>query len=62
MKIVGIDALASAHVDYLLLLAWNFEREIRRRCEAAQYRGSFIIPVPEATIVSPTLSHEGNHP
>ena len=51
MEIVGIDSLKSAKVDCLLLLAWNFEKEIRRRCEAAGYRGQFLVPVPEARLV-----------
>mgnify|MGYP001604193975 CR=1 FL=1 len=51
MKVVGIDALMGAKVDVLLLLAWNFEREIRARCRAAGYAGRFIVPVPEARLV-----------
>ena len=50
MKIVGIDALKTAKVDCLLLLAWNFESEIRRRCRDAGYEGQFLIPVPEARL------------
>ena len=46
MKIVGIDALKTAKVDCLLLLAWNFEKEIRRRCQAAGYEGEFLLPGP----------------
>ena len=52
MEIVGIEALKSAKVDCLLLLAWNFEKEIRRRCQAAGYAGQFLVPVPEARVVS----------
>lgn len=52
MKIVGIDALKTAKVDCLLLLAWNFEKEIRRRCAAAGYKGDFLVPVPEARVVA----------
>ncbi|MBI3289652.1 MAG: methyltransferase domain-containing protein [Elusimicrobia bacterium] len=52
MEIVGIDSLKSAKVDCLLLLAWNFEKEIRRRCRAAGYEGQFLVPVPEARLVS----------
>ena len=52
MEIVGIDALKTAKVDCLLLLAWNFETEIRRRCRAAGYKGRFLIPVPEARLVA----------
>ncbi len=51
MEIVGIDALKSAKVDCLLLLAWNFEDEIRRRCQAAGYKGRFLVPVPQARLV-----------
>jgi dTDP-4-dehydrorhamnose reductase/SAM-dependent methyltransferase len=50
MLIKGIDELARAPVDYLLLLAWNFEKEIIRRCKEAKYAGKFIRPVPEAVI------------
>jgi len=52
MKIVGIDALKAAKVDCLILLAWNFEKEIRRRCAAAGYKGDFLVPVPEARVVA----------
>jgi SAM-dependent methyltransferase len=52
LKIVGIDALKGAKVDCLLLLAWNFEAEIRRRCRDAGFAGQFLIPIPEARLVS----------
>ena len=52
MEVVGIDALKSSKVDCLLLLAWNFEKEIRQRCRAAGYEGQFLVPVPEARIVA----------
>ena len=51
MLITGIKDLAQAHVDYLLLLAWNFETEIIRRCNAVHYAGSYIRPVPRATTI-----------
>ena len=51
MKIVGIDDLRQHHVDYLLLLAWNYKNEIMRRCSDVDYRGYFIVPVPTAAIV-----------
>lgn len=52
MRITGPEELARSKVDYLLLLAWNFEAEIRRRCRAIDYRGAYILPVPEARILS----------
>jgi dTDP-4-dehydrorhamnose reductase/2-polyprenyl-3-methyl-5-hydroxy-6-metoxy-1,4-benzoquinol methylase len=51
MRIVGIGELLKAEVDYLLLLSWNFEAEIRRRCQEAGYIGKFIMPVPDARII-----------
>ncbi|MCX5788589.1 MAG: class I SAM-dependent methyltransferase [Elusimicrobia bacterium] len=51
MEIVPIDQLKDHPVDTLMLLAWNFEAEIRRRCKAAGYEGNFIVPVPKARIV-----------
>lgn len=52
MRITGIEELSRSKVDFLLLLAWNFEAEIRRRCRAIDYRGAFILPVPEVTVLS----------
>jgi hypothetical protein len=46
MRIVGTEELRGADVGHLLLLAWNFEREIVRRSRAVGYRGRFIRPVP----------------
>ncbi len=52
LRIAGIEELKTAKVDYLLLLAWNFQSEIMRRCKAVNYSGAYILPVPEAKIVS----------
>jgi hypothetical protein len=52
LRITGIDELKTTHVDYLLLLAWNFQEEIMRRCKTINYRGAYILPVPEPKIVS----------
>jgi hypothetical protein len=51
MRITGISELQNAHVDYLLLLAWNFKTEIIERCKTVQYHGNYIVPVPVATII-----------
>jgi dTDP-4-dehydrorhamnose reductase/SAM-dependent methyltransferase len=59
MRITGIDELAKSKVDYLLLLAWNFQKEIIKRCAAAQYKGAFILPVPVPTILPPPSA--GDH-
>jgi dTDP-4-dehydrorhamnose reductase len=52
LRITGIEELRTAKVDYLLLLAWNFQAEIMRRCRAVNYSGAYILPVPEPRIVS----------
>ena len=51
MRIDGIGALRQAPVACLLLLAWNFEAEIRGRCRAAGYEGDFLVPVPQARLI-----------
>ncbi len=52
LRITEIDELKTAKVDYLLLLAWNFQSEIMRRCKAVNYQGAYVLPVPEPKIVS----------
>lgn len=36
--------------DYLVILSWNFEQEIKDKCRKAGYKGKFIIPIPEFKI------------
>ena len=50
MRIAGPNELAAGQVDHLLLLAWNFEREIVQRSRAVGYRGSYIRPVPSVSV------------
>jgi len=52
LRITGIDELRTAKVDYLLLLAWNFQADILQRCKAVNYSGAYILPVPEPRIIS----------
>jgi hypothetical protein len=54
LRIAGIQELAGTRVDYLLLLAWNFQKEIIARCQAVQYAGGFILPVPVPTTITDT--------
>ncbi len=58
MRITGIQELSGQRVDYLLLLAWNFQKEIIARCQAAHYTGGFILPVPVPTIIPATRAGE----
>ena len=50
MRIASVDELAPAAVDHLLLLAWNFERELVERSRGAGYAGRFIRPAPEVAV------------
>jgi hypothetical protein len=59
MRITSIEELARSKVDYLLMLAWNFEAEILRRCRAINYLGGFILPVPEARIIEKAMATTG---
>ena len=52
MRIAGPAELRDTSAAHLLLLAWNFEREIARRSRDAGYLGAFIRPVPEVSVFS----------
>ncbi len=51
IRIVGMDTLKSKPPEYLVILSWNFAAEIMMKCRANGYRGKFVIPIPEITIV-----------
>ena len=51
MRVTGISEIANTNVDFLLLLAWNFQTEIMQRCKNAHYKGKYIVPVPEPQII-----------
>lgn len=53
IPIVDIDMLERNPPDYLVILAWNFQKEIIEKVTKLGYKGSFIIPIPEFKILNP---------
>ncbi len=45
--IIGLQDMISIQPDYLIILSWNFAKEIADKCRSAGYVGKFIIPIPE---------------
>jgi hypothetical protein len=47
IPVVSPQALMQAKPDYVLILPWNLQREIREQLrEVAQWGGRFVTPVP----------------
>ena len=47
------DALREARPDFVLILAWNHQREIRRQVGYIQeWGGGFVVPIPSVQVVS----------
>ena len=54
LPIRPVEALMTERPDYVLLLAWNFGREIMAQNDAyVRQGGRFIVPAPEPMIVDP---------
>jgi SAM-dependent methyltransferase len=51
IQVVGMSKLRQDPPDYLVILSWNFAREIIDKVRKAGYKGKFIIPIPEFQIV-----------
>ncbi len=59
IPVVAPEALLAARPDYVLILPWNLQGEIRRQLAAiGQWGGRFVIPVPLAQVdPSPARVH-----
>lgn len=51
IPIVDIDMLKRNPPDYLVILSWNFSKEIIEKCLNIGYKGKFIVPIPEFKIL-----------
>lgn len=45
IEIISMEEMLYKKPDYLVLLSWNFEKEIKEKCKAAGYTGKFINPL-----------------
>lgn len=54
IPIKPVEALTDAQPDYVLILPWNLEAEIREQMKhIASWGGQFVIPIPEVRIIDP---------
>jgi len=51
IPILPMPALQASPPDYLVILSWNFKNEIISKCRNAGYKGKFILPIPNFTII-----------
>jgi SAM-dependent methyltransferase len=53
LPVLAPDAIRSARPDYVLILPWNLEEEIKEQCAfIREWGGQFIVPIPNARIVA----------
>ena len=51
IPVLPIDEFLKRSPDYILILAWNFKEEIIEKLKSWGYKGKFIVPIPEVTII-----------
>jgi dTDP-4-dehydrorhamnose reductase/SAM-dependent methyltransferase len=51
IPIVHRQELQKNPPDYLILLSWNFSEELMQKAKEVGYKGKYIIPIPEFTIL-----------
>lgn len=51
IPIIGISDMMKSPPDYLVVLSWNFAKEIIEKVKRIGYLGKFIIPIPEFKII-----------
>lgn len=51
IPIIGIENIMEIVPDYILILSWNFKKEIIIKVRELGYKGKFIIPIPRWEII-----------
>jgi SAM-dependent methyltransferase len=51
IEIWPIKEMKFYHIDYMVILSWNFAEAIMKKCRDAGFDGKFIIPIPKFTII-----------
>jgi hypothetical protein len=50
IPIVDLKKVDFDGVDYILILAWNYEKEIRKKMKG-KFKGKYIVPLPEVRVI-----------
>lgn len=51
IQIVNKSNLLSNPPDYLIILSWNFSKDIIEKCIGLGFKGKFIIPIPDFKVI-----------
>jgi hypothetical protein len=51
IPIVGLENIMKIVPDYILILSWNFEKEIVEKVRGLGYKGKFITPIPSWKVI-----------
>jgi SAM-dependent methyltransferase len=51
IPIVSLEDMMRKPPDYLVILSWNFAKEIMDKVRNAGFKGKFVIPIPEFKII-----------
>lgn len=51
IPIVNKQEILKSNPDYIVILSWNFQKDIIEKLKAMGFKGKFIIPIPEWTVI-----------
>ena len=58
IPIVSIEKGLALNPDLLFILAWNLKGELMQECQAAGYKGQYLVPFPENPYLMSALKAE----